>query len=104
MLISVVMIHHWDFHKMGIDMSHAFDAMNKEKILDVLKSVGYETDDASSCTNKITVHLKSSYDGSQIAQRTSRQFLCAQIDHQPLDHSLLTELTTQTHDSGQVNA
>ena len=43
--ISVVMIHHWDFHKMGIDMSRTFDTINREKILDVLISVGCEVDD-----------------------------------------------------------
>ena len=45
MLISVVLTHHWDFHKMGIDMFHAFDAINREKILDVLSLAGCETDD-----------------------------------------------------------
>ena len=45
MLISVVMTRHWDFHKMGIDMSRAFDTINREKILDVLSSAGCNADD-----------------------------------------------------------
>lgn len=45
MLTSIVMARHWDFHKMGIDMSRAFDTINREKILDVLTSAGCEADD-----------------------------------------------------------
>ena len=45
MLISVVLTRHWDFHKMDIDMSHAFDTINREKIVDVLSLAGCETDD-----------------------------------------------------------
>ncbi|XP_078682189.1 uncharacterized protein LOC144916740 [Branchiostoma floridae x Branchiostoma belcheri] len=36
MLVSVVMSKHWDFHKMGIDMSRAFDTVKRSKILEVL--------------------------------------------------------------------
>ena len=36
MLVSVVMSKHWDFHKMGIDMSQAFDTIKWAKILYVL--------------------------------------------------------------------
>ena len=45
MLISVVVIRHWDFYRMGIDMSCAFDTINREKIMDVLTSAGCEADD-----------------------------------------------------------
>ena len=45
MLISVVLTHHWDFHKIGIDMSRAFDTINREKILDVLTLAGCDADD-----------------------------------------------------------
>ena len=43
MLILVVLTLQWDFHKMSIDMSHAFDIINREKILDVLSLAGCET-------------------------------------------------------------
>jgi len=40
MLISVVMTRKWDFHKMGIDMSRAFDTIKRKHILDVLLQAG----------------------------------------------------------------
>ena len=66
MLISVVLTRHWDFHKMGIDMSHAFDTINREKILDVLSLAGCETDDLRLARillagTNITVRVKSSW-------------------------------------------
>ena len=66
MLISVVLTCHWDFHKMGIDMSHAFDTINREKILDVLSLAGCETDDLRLARillagTNITVRVKSSW-------------------------------------------
>jgi hypothetical protein len=36
MLVSVVMTRQWDFHKMGIDMSCAFDTIKRQRILNVL--------------------------------------------------------------------
>ena len=66
MLISVVLTRHWDFHKMGIDMSHAFDTINREKILDALSLAGCETDDLRLAHiflagSNITVCMKSSW-------------------------------------------
>ena len=66
MLISVVLTRHWDFHKMGIDMSRAFDTINREKILDVLKSAGCDSDDLRLVRTlltgtKLTVRVKSSW-------------------------------------------
>ncbi|KAG7517035.1 hypothetical protein JOB18_047739 [Solea senegalensis] len=43
-LISVVMIKHWDFYKMGIDMSRAFDTIKRSKILEVLDQAGCNDD------------------------------------------------------------
>jgi len=45
MLVSVVMSKHWDFHKMGIDMSRAFDTIKRSKILHVLQEAGCVNDD-----------------------------------------------------------
>ncbi len=45
MLVSVVMTKHWDFHKMGIDMSRAFDTIKRSKILHVLQEAGCVKDD-----------------------------------------------------------
>ena len=45
MLVSVVMTRHWDFHKMGIDMSKAFDTIKRSKILDALSEAGCNEDD-----------------------------------------------------------
>ena len=51
---------------MGIDMSHAFDTINREKILDVLSLAGCETDDLRLARillagTNITVRVKSSW-------------------------------------------
>ena len=51
---------------MGIDMSHAFDNINREQILDVLSLAGCETDDLRlACIllagTNITVCVKSSW-------------------------------------------
>ena len=66
MLISVVMTRHWDFHKMGIDMSRAFDTINREKILDVLSLAGCNADDLRLVCillvgTNLTVRIKSSW-------------------------------------------
>ncbi|XP_078682194.1 uncharacterized protein LOC144916745 [Branchiostoma floridae x Branchiostoma belcheri] len=45
MLVSVVMSKHWDFHKMGIDMSRAFDTIKRSKILEVLDQAGCNNDE-----------------------------------------------------------
>ncbi|XP_019625003.1 PREDICTED: uncharacterized protein LOC109470482 [Branchiostoma belcheri] len=45
MLVSVVMSKHWDFHKMGIDMSRAFDTVKRSKILEVLDQAGCNNDE-----------------------------------------------------------
>ena len=66
MLFSVMLTRHWDLHKMGIDMSRAFDTINREKIQDVLTLAGCETDDLRLArillagTNN-TVHVKASW-------------------------------------------
>jgi hypothetical protein len=44
MLLSVVMSKHWDFYKMGIDMSQAFETIKRAKILDVLHQAGCNED------------------------------------------------------------
>ena len=44
MLTSVVMTRKWDFHKMGIDMSRAFDTIKRKRILDVLLQAGCNDD------------------------------------------------------------
>ena len=64
MLVSVVMSKHWDFHKMGIDMSRAFDTIKRLKILDVLKLAGCNEDDLRLvrlllADTKLTVRVKS---------------------------------------------
>ncbi len=45
MLVSVVMSKYWDFHKMGIDMSRAFDTIKRSKTLDVLHQAGCNDDE-----------------------------------------------------------
>ena len=45
MLVSVVMSKHWDFYKMGIDMSRAFDTIKRPKILEVLHQAGCNEDE-----------------------------------------------------------
>ena len=45
MLISVVLCRKWEFHKMGIDMSRAFDMINRTKLLEVLNMVGCNEDE-----------------------------------------------------------
>ncbi len=45
MLISVVMQKHWDFHKMGIDMSSAFDTIKRQTILNLLADCGCTEDE-----------------------------------------------------------
>ena len=45
MLVSVVMSKHWDFYKMGIDMSRAFDTIKRRRILDVLELAGCDEDE-----------------------------------------------------------
>ena len=47
MLVSVVMSKHWDFHKMSIDMSRAFDTIKRAKVLDVLEQAGCNEDELS---------------------------------------------------------
>ena len=44
MWVSVVMSKHWDFHKMRIDMSRAFDTIKRSKTLDVLHQAGCNND------------------------------------------------------------
>ena len=45
MLISVVLRKHHEFHKMGIDMSKAFDTIKRSTILNLLKDAGCSEDD-----------------------------------------------------------
>ena len=45
MLISVVMRKHHEFHKMGIDMSSAFDTIKRSTILRLLEDAGCSEDD-----------------------------------------------------------
>jgi len=45
MLLAVVMERNWSFHKMGIDMSAAFDTIQRSTILNVLKDAGCSDDD-----------------------------------------------------------
>ena len=40
MLTAVVMEKHWSFYKMGIDMSAAFDTIQRSTILDLLHDAG----------------------------------------------------------------
>ena len=65
MLISVVLTCHWNFHKMGIDISRAFDIINR-MILDVLILAGCGSDDLRLVCillagTSITVRVKSSW-------------------------------------------
>ena len=45
MLVSVVMSKHWDFYKIGIDMSRAFDTIKRSKILEVLQEANCSVDE-----------------------------------------------------------
>ena len=45
MLLAVVMERHWSFHKMGIDMSAAFDTIQRSTVLNLLKDAGCSEDD-----------------------------------------------------------
>ena len=45
MLISVVMRKHHEFHKVGIDMSSAFDTIKRSTILRLLEDAGCAEDD-----------------------------------------------------------
>ena len=45
MLVSVVMSKHWDFHKMGIDMSKAFETIRRTKVLEVLQQANCNEDE-----------------------------------------------------------
>lgn len=45
MLISVVTRKHFEYHKMGIDMSRAFDTIKRQTILDLLAKAGCTDDD-----------------------------------------------------------
>ena len=45
MLISVVMRKHYEYHKMGIDMSSAFDTISRTTILRLLDDAGCSSDD-----------------------------------------------------------
>ena len=45
MLISVVMEKKWEFHKIGIDMSSAFDTINRQSILNLLADAGCTEDE-----------------------------------------------------------
>ena len=45
MLIATVQCRQWDFQKMGIDMSHAFDTIKQRKALEVLDMAGCNDDD-----------------------------------------------------------
>ena len=75
MLISVVLTCHWDFHKMGIDVSRAFDTINRKKIRDVLTLAGCEADDLRLV--RILVHLDA-WAKDSTAQATSSvpSYLC----------------------------
>jgi hypothetical protein len=45
MMTAVVMEKHWSFHKMGIDMSAAFDTIKRSTILNLLADAGCSDDD-----------------------------------------------------------
>ena len=45
MLIATVQCHQWDFQKMAIDMSHAFDTIKRRKALGVLDMARCNDDD-----------------------------------------------------------
>ena len=44
MLLSVVLDRRWEYHRMGIDMSSAFDTINRQTILNLLKDAGCTED------------------------------------------------------------
>ena len=45
MLIAVAQCRKWEFHNMGIDMSRAFNTVNRTKLLEVLNMVGCNEDE-----------------------------------------------------------
>ena len=45
MMIAIVMEKHWSFHRMGIDMSAAFDTIKRSTILNLLADAGCSDDD-----------------------------------------------------------
>lgn len=45
MLVSITMSKHWDFHKMGIDMSRAFDTIRRSTVLEVLQQANCNEDE-----------------------------------------------------------
>ena len=45
MLISLVKETEWSFHKMGLDMSSAFDTINRQTVLNLLDDAGCERDE-----------------------------------------------------------
>ena len=45
MLVAVVMTKRWHCHKMGVDMSKAFDTIKRKQVLDALLQVGCKEDD-----------------------------------------------------------
>ena len=45
MLVAVVMKKHWEFHKIGIDMSSAFDTIKRTTILNLLTDAGCSEDE-----------------------------------------------------------
>ena len=45
MLISIVINRHWQYHKMGIDMSKAFDTINRQTVLNILDDAGCDSDE-----------------------------------------------------------
>ena len=44
-MVSIVQRKKWDYHRMGIDMSSAFDTIRRITILDLLKEAGCDEDD-----------------------------------------------------------
>ena len=45
MLVSVVQNRHWEFNKMGIDMSSAFDTISRQTVLNLLVDAGCTEDE-----------------------------------------------------------
>jgi hypothetical protein len=45
MLVSIVLEKKWSFHKMGLDMSSAFDTIRRQTILSLLEDAGCSTDE-----------------------------------------------------------
>ena len=66
MLVSVVMTKRWDFFKMGIDMSRAFDTIKRSKILNILHQAGCNEDELRLvrmllAETKLKVRVKTTY-------------------------------------------